>query len=322
MPNTIESLTAPLKTVLYRFKHLTAPSSISPSGELTLESALRMSLNIKFEPKAYKILKHTVNFIFRANNYFDVGLAAQHRNLKNSYNPSLDYVYAETYHAFTRAEEELLILLPEKENVLGVFTHNSRILVDYRLGKDPDPFIYRELDTAISAGLIFSLFSDHFSAKTGIELVKVDNIEKLKEVYSYFLISQMTVDDINDITNDSLKDVIGMQAIELIAACFDSRNAGEDPLLSLPGFSKEEANKAISHYRQIARACGFPFVITNLFPYLAEIHNLKAALTRRKRNSIEMDKIEHFPLKGIYLLREWLAGRNILQQVFDSSWPK
>jgi len=304
-------------------RHLYERKSLSPNTQRTLQVTMESIFPRveKQSPETYRLL---TNLIYRANNYFDVGLPLQERMFCNN-GPAafvaLETVYQGTRDAMLTAGEELKKFEPRARLVVENFIGDGQRLFASR--EEFSGVTYREIDSGIFATLVLGVIGGgEYLRGLGIDPEKACATEdELVNKYHLFQIGRMELDAVP--ASPEVRRVIGMQAIEMVLACLDDwLGQREDKLLGLPN-SRENGDRGlielISRYKAVARASGFsPLLVDTAAAFFSVFYEIKVKLKTRRKNGepIGLSEIQrHRNVGSIHLLREWLNYHGLLNEM-------
>lgn len=178
---------------------------------------------------------------------------------------------------------------------------------------------YREIDSGISALFTFkSICQNNYFESLGIDsLKKCQTSKDLLEKYKYFLVNQIDVSKLDN----KLKNIVGLQAIEMMIACQDDRwGVIEDSILKIPSTMENgpsENKKLFASYKNKAIDCGFSPIIPEVLSRLSSLHHLKSNQIKNL-DTVEINHIQrHQNLHKIHYLREYLNKSSLLSQLFS-----
>jgi hypothetical protein len=291
----------------------------SKKTELVLQTASRIAFpDIKIESCSEKF-RLISNLIFSANEYWDIGLRAKDELFKNKAYKfvALNTIFSETNISLKKSLTEFNLKYPHLSELATTFIQDGEILAAHR--QDFSGVQYREIDSGLTALFTFnSICQNHYFDNLGIHSSKkCQTSEDLLEKYKYFLVNDL---DTSKLEN-KLKNIVGLQAIEMMIACQDDRwGISEDTLLKIPntmekGFS--ENKKLFKSYKKKAIDCGFSPIIPEVLSRLSSLHRLKSSRVKNL-HTIEIKDIQkHQNFQNIHYLREWLNESSLLSQLFS-----
>lgn len=300
-------------------KHFLRTPHSSTKTELVLQTASRIAfpeINKESYSEKFRLIS---NLIYSANEYWDIGLRAKEELFKNKAHKfvALNTIISETNASLNKSLSEFNLKYPHLSQLATIFIQDGEVLATHR--QDFSGIQYREIDSGLTALFTFnSICQNNYFDNLGIDSsnncqTSVDLLEK----YKYFLVNDL---DTSKLEN-RLKNIVGLQAIEMMIACQDDRwGVIEDSILKIPSTMENgpSENKILFiSYKNKAIDCGFSPIIPEVLSRLSSLHRLKSSRVKNL-DTIEIKDIQkHQNLQKIHYLREWLNESSLLFQLFS-----